>query len=174
MFDSNAEAGRAISALRKIGVKDSDLSVIAPSMKTTVTRESERSDIGVNPAIMHGVVGGGLLGAGLAVAVLAMPGVGPLTAFGAVAASAVPQALAFGAAAGAAAGSLGLGWTNGISDADASYYGERLTGGGVLIAVRAEDVDPELAQETLYRSGGHSSARPQTAVVLDRDQSSSE
>jgi hypothetical protein len=141
MFDSEAEAERAVSELRQIGVNDSDLSLIAQSKGTMTTREGGGEVTGEeHSSILRGILGGGALGAGLGVAALAIPGVGPLAALGAIAASAVPEAVAIGAVAGAAVGT----------------FNETLKTGAV---------DAQQAQDTLYRNGGHSSSRARTAAI---------
>lgn len=102
IFNSHAEAERAVSELRTAGVSDADLSVIAHHGGTTtatsgdgeITDEHHRN-------VLRGILGGGALGAGLGVAALAIPGVGPLVAAGAIAATAVPEAIAIGAGIGA-------------------------------------------------------------------------
>ena len=167
VFDSNAEAGRAVEELRQMGVKDSDLSLIAQSKGTMTTREGggEVTDE-EHTNILRGILGGGALGAGLGVAALAIPGVGPLAALGAIAASVVPEAMAVGAAVGAAAGTFNEALKkHGVSDEDAAYYGDRLKQGGVLVTVNASGIDRQQAQETLYRNGGHSASRSRTAAV---------
>ena len=112
--------------------------------------------------MLRGILGGGALGAGLGIAALAIPGVGPLVAAGAIAAAAIPGAAAIGAAAGAAAGTLNETLVgHGISEDDAGYYGERLGRGGVLVSVdtRSGTVTPETASDILYRNGGHNATR---------------
>lgn len=167
MFDSNEQAERAVAELRQMGVSDSALSLIAQSRGTMTTREGGGDVIDEEHTnVLRGILGGGALGAGLGVAALAIPGVGPLAALGAIAASAVPHAMAIGAAAGAAAGTLNETLTkHGISDEDADYYGGHLKSGGVLVTVHPEGIDRAQAQEVLYRNGGHSSSRARTAAM---------
>lgn len=165
MFDSNAEAQQAVSALREIGASDADLSIIAQSKGTMTTREGggEITDE-EHTSILRGILGGGALGAGLGVAALAIPGVGPLAAIGAIAASVVPEAMAIGAVAGAAAGTFNEALKkHGISDDDATYYGSGLKNGGVLVT--ATNVNQAQAQEILYANGGHSSSQARTAAM---------
>jgi len=167
VFDSSEEAQRAVSALREIGVTDSDLSLIAQSKGTLTTREGggEITDE-EHSNMLRGILGGGALGAGLGVAALAIPGVGPLAALGAIAATVVPEAMAIGAVAGAAAGTFNEALKgHGVSDEDASYYGDQLKTGGVLVTVHADNVDRTQAQETLYRYGGHSSSRARGTIA---------
>lgn len=167
IFDSNAEAERAVSDLRAIGVDDDALSLIAQSKGTMTTREGggEVTDE-EHTNLLRGILGGGALGAGLGVAALAIPGVGPLAALGAIAASAVPEAMAIGAVAGAAAGSFNEALKkHGVSDEDSAYYGDRLKSGGVLVTVRVDGLDPEEARDILYENGGHSSSRAKTDAI---------
>ena len=161
IFDSHAEAERAVSELRSAGVRDADLSIIAHHGGTTtatsgegeVTDEHHRN-------VVRGILGGGALGAGLGVAALAIPGVGPLAAAGAIAASAVPEAMAIGAGVGALAGTFNEVLTkHGVSDEDARYYGDRMKHGGVVVTVSGSEVDADRAREVLYRNGGHNSAQ---------------
>lgn len=167
VFDTHEEAQRAVTDLRSAGVSDSALSIIAHHGGTTTTTsgDGEITDES-RSSLIRGILGGGALGAGLGILALAIPGVGPLTAAGAIAASAVPEAAAIGAAVGAAAGTLNevLG-KHGVNDEDAAYYGERLKSGGVFVSVdtSASSVSAEMARDILDRNGGHNSARARTA-----------
>lgn len=166
IFDTHGEAERAVSELRNAGVSDSDLSVIAHHGGTTtatswdgeITDEHHRN-------VLRGILGGGALGAGLGVAALAIPGVGPLAAAGAIAASAVPEAVAIGAGIGALTGTLNEVLTkHGVGEEDANYYGNRLKDGGVVVTVSGSAIDADEAREVLYRNGGHNASRVRTSV----------
>ena len=165
VFDSREEAERAISELRSAGVNESALSVIGRHGE----EGRDGDDDGVNKS---GAVKGALAGAGigglLGVAALAIPGVGPLAAAGSIAASAVPEAAAIGAAVGATEGGLsGLLTEHGVSDEDASYYEDRINQGGIFVSVNTEDagVSSETALEILYAHGGHSASRGRVATA---------
>jgi hypothetical protein len=170
VFDSHAEAERAVTELRSAGVRESALSVIA-------RRDSGGGDYGdanthevkeKGEGALKGALGGGAVGALLGIAALAIPGVGPLAAAGAIATSAIPEAAAIGAGAGALAGGLsGLLKKHGVSDEDASYYEERIHGGGVFVSVDTRDagISDDLARDILYRYGGHSASRARTAAL---------
>ncbi len=169
VFDSHAEAERAVTELRQAGVRDSALSVIARhdsgqgNYGGASTHEAKEKGEGA----LKGALGGGAVGALLGIAALAIPGVGPLAAAGAIAASAVPEAVAIGAGAGALAGGLsGLLKKHGVSDEDAGYYEGRINDGGVFVSVDTSDgaISPSAAQEILYRSGGHSASQPRAAT----------
>ena len=171
VFDSNSEAEAAVRELRQAGVRDSALSVIA-------RREGADGDYG--DAETHevgekteGLIKGGLVGAGagalLGIAALAIPGVGPFAAAGAIAASAIPEAAAIGAGVGALAGGVtGLLTKHGVSDEDATYYEARINNGGVFLSVDTSEagMTRETAEDILYRNGGHSSTRARTAASI--------
>lgn len=171
VFDSHSEAEAAVRELRQAGVGDSALSVIA-------RRNDEGGDYGdadttevkeKGEGLLKGALGGGAVGALLGIAALAIPGVGPLAAAGAIAASAVPEAVAIGAGVGALTGGLtGLLTKHGVSDEDASYYEGRIHEGGVFVSVDtgAAGIDRERAQDILFRAGGHSASRARTAATL--------
>ena len=163
VFDSEAQAERAVSELRSAGISDSALSIIAQHGRTTTTTSGtgEVTDES-HSNLLRGILGGGALGAGLGIVALAIPGVGPLAAAGAIAGAAIPEAMAIGAVAGAALGTLNEVLTkHGVSDEDASYYGERIKDGGVFVSVDTGTggVSAATAQDILYRNGGHSSSQ---------------
>jgi len=161
IFDSHAEAERAVSELRTLGIGDHDMSVIAHHKGTTtatsgegeVTDEDHRN-------VLRGILGGGALGAGLGVAALAIPGVGPLVAGGAIAAAVVPEAIGIGAAAGALGGTLNEALTkHGVDEEDAAYYEDRIKHGGVVVTVEDTGVEAVRVREVLYRNGGHNASQ---------------
>ena len=161
IFDTRAEAERAVADLRNAGVTDSALSVVTQHDGAAGTSDGEAAgeDHG---SVLRGILGGGALGTGLGIAALAIPGVGPLVAAGAIAAAAVPGAAAIGAVAGAAAGTLNETLVHhGVSEEDAGYYGERIGRGGVLVSVetRSGAMTSEAASDILHRNGGHNAAR---------------
>ena len=171
VFDSHSEAETAVRELRQAGVRDSALSVIARKSEDGGDYgdvETEDAD-GKGEGALKGALLGGGAGALLGIAALAIPGVGPLVAAGAIASSAIPGAAAIGAGAGALAGGLtGLLSSHGVSDDDAGYYESRIHEGGVFVSVDTADagIDAATAQDILYRYGGHSASRAKTAAAL--------
>jgi hypothetical protein len=167
IFDSHAEAERAVSELRSAGVDDVNLSVIAHHGGTTTTSSGDGEITDEHHRnVLRGILGGGALGAGLGIAALAIPGVGPLAAAGAIAASAAPEALAIGAGIGALGGTLNETLTkHGVEKEDADYYGSRLKDGGVVVTVSDSTIDPATAREVLYRNGGHNASQARTAGI---------
>jgi hypothetical protein len=166
IFDTHSEAERAVSALRAAGVRDADLSIIAHHGGTTTATSGEGEITDEHHRnVLRGILGGGALGAGLGVAALAIPGVGPLAAAGAIAAGAVPEAMAIGAGLGALTGTMNEVLTkHGVSEEDATYYSGRMKDGGVIVTVGGADIDAERAREILYRSGGHNSTQERAAA----------
>jgi hypothetical protein len=170
VFDSRSEAEAAVSELRSAGVDQSALSVVGREEgRTTVTDgDGAATDDDAGEGSVKGALGGAGLGAILGVAALAIPGVGPLAAAGAIASSAIPGAAAIGAGAGAVAGGLsGYLKNHGVSDEDASYYEGRINEGGIFVSVDGESgsVSAEQAREILARNGGHSASQPRMATA---------
>ncbi len=171
VFDSHSEAERAVSELRRAGVRDNALSVIAKRSEgsgnygNADTHEVKEKGEG----LIKGALGGAGVGALLGIAALAIPGVGPLAAAGAIASSAIPEAAAIGAGAGALTGGLtGLLTKHGVSDEDANYYEGRINSGGVFVSVDTRDagIPPQTAQEILYSAGGHSASRSRATSAV--------
>lgn len=168
VFDTEAQADRALADLRASGVPDRSLSIIVKhDGKTTETSGTgETHEHG--GSILRGLLGGGALGAGLGVAALAIPGVGPLAAIGAIAASAVPEAMAIGGALGATAGALNeLFSKHGVSKEDARYYSEHVERGGTFVSVDARDgaADPSMIERIFRDNGGHNAGSARTATT---------
>ncbi|CAA9238773.1 MAG: hypothetical protein AVDCRST_MAG93-1230 [uncultured Chloroflexia bacterium] len=159
VFDSRTEAERAVSQLRSAGVSDSDISIVAQQdgKNTSTDGAGEKTGDFVSKAAL-GAGAGALLG----IAALAIPGVGPLVAAGAIAESAIGGAALTGTALGAAAGGLtSLLTKHGISDEDARYYEDSINRGGVFVSVDSSaSVERERVSEILHHAGGHSSGRP--------------
>jgi uncharacterized membrane protein len=163
VFDSREEAERALSELRSSGIRESSISVLGRHDEAVGEDGSnpERDDDAKSDVVKGAVIGTGA-GALLGIAALAIPGVGPLVAAGAIAASAIPEAAAIGAGAGLAAGSLsGLLANHGVSDEDAAYYESRLNSGGTFLSVDTDNagISAETVRDILYGNGGHSASR---------------
>ena len=167
VFDTRSEAERAVTELSSAGLSDGAISIVARHDGTTTTTD------GGGGEATRGFIGKTAAGAGvgtiLGIAALAIPGVGPFVAAGAIASAAIPAAAVTGAALGAAAGGLGaLLTSHGVSDEDATYYEGRINDGGVFVSADTDDADlaPDAASDILYRHGGHSSARAKTMSTM--------
>jgi hypothetical protein len=166
VFDSQDEAQRALSELQSAGINQDAISIIGrdgEQSRTDDVSRGEETDDGANKdGAVKGAIAGGVGGALLGVAALAIPGVGPLAAAGAIASSAIPGAAGIGAGLGLFAGGLtGALTKHGVSDEDASYYEDRIHSGGTFLSVDAEraGVPIETAREILHRNGGHNATR---------------
>ena len=168
VFDDRSEAEAAISELRSAGIDTGRLSTIGRDEgRTTVTDGAgDVTDDDAGSDTLKGALGGAGIGALLGVAALAIPGVGPLVAAGAIASSAIPGAAAIGAGAGALAGGLtGLLKDHGVDHEDAAYYEGRINDGGTFVSVDASegDIPADQVREILTRNGGHSATQPRMA-----------
>ena len=171
VFDSRSEAESAVQELRNAGAPTDGISIVGRDEKRTTATDGsgEVTDYDAGSDAVKGALGGAGIGAILGVAALAIPGVGPLAAAGAIASSAIPGAAAIGAGAGAVAGGLG-GFLkdHGVSDEDARYYEGKINDGGIFVSVDASNgnIEAEQAREILSRNGGHSASQPRMASTV--------
>lgn len=167
VFDSREEAERALTELRSAGINEDSISIIGRHGEQSDTSggidDDDASDNdGANASGgVKGAIGGAVAGGLLGVAALAIPGVGPLAAAGAIASGAIPGAAAIGAGVGAAAGGLtGMLTNHGVDEEDAAYYEQHINKGGYFLSVdQNSGVPTETAREILFRNGGHSASR---------------
>jgi hypothetical protein len=157
VFDNRADAERALTELRSAGIPESAISLIGRPDESG-DGEVGHEDGASKGSVVASVAGGGVAGAILGVAALAIPGVGPLVAAGAIAASAVPTAAGIGAAVGATSGAIARMLSDhDVDGRDAEFYEGRIQAGGTLISVDASETgNAETVREILSRSGGHS------------------
>ncbi|MBX5493300.1 MAG: hypothetical protein IRZ14_19285 [Chloroflexi bacterium] len=152
VFRDSERARDAIAALRDAGFRGDDISILMPN---TADAEAMAAETGTNAGTgaATGAVAGGILG-GLGgwlvgIGALAIPGVGPFIAAGALATALTGAAI--GAGVGAIAGALiGLG----IPEEEARYYESEVRGGRTLVTVRADGRYDE-AQSLLRRHGAY-------------------
>ncbi len=165
VFDNHAEAERAVSELRAAGVNDRAISVVAQHDGKNTATDGSGND---TQEFVGKVAAGAGIGTLLGIAALAIPGVGPLVAAGAIASAAIPAAAVTGAALGGAVGGLEKVMTDhGVSRVDASYYEGRINEGGVFVSVdtSAAGISADDAADVLYRSGGHTSTRTKVTMA---------
>ena len=168
VFDDRDQAQRAIAELRSAGISDSAISILGQPDEHSHGGGDDHDDGHSKGGVAAAVAGGGVAGAFLGVAALAIPGVGPLAAAGAIAASAVPTGAGIGAAVGATGGALAKMLTDhDVDGRDADYYEEHISQGSVFVSVdtRQAEGKAEAARDILYRNGGHSAARPRAEAI---------
>ena len=161
VFESRKDAERAVDELRKAGIPDNRIGLVTPGTDSEDELEAgipvtDTEQPGMGKAM--GAAVGGAMGAaggatlGLAAASLAVPGVGPLLAFGMVGAALLGVV---GATAGAAVGDeveeqLG----EGVPHEDIYLFEDALRHGrSVIIAYTETDDETEKAEEVLMGSG---------------------
>lgn len=133
LFDHCADAQKAVHHLREAGVAEDDISLIANNADKWYAPDYA-AGAGKGAAIGAGFGGFGGLLAGLGL--LAIPGIGPVVAFGWLAAAAA------GAVAVGAAGSvIGMMAEAGVAVNEAEVYAESIRRGGSLVSARVEAAD---------------------------------
>ncbi len=150
LFKNQIDAERAIDRLKQAGFSENQIGVAMRDrsqqqdlIEGTGTQAAEGAATG---AISGGVLGG-VIGLLAGVGALAIPGVGPIIAGGALASTLA------GAGIGAAAGGLlGALMGMGIPEEDARHFDEGFRAGGTLVTVNAEGREEE-ARECLYEAG---------------------
>ncbi|HEX8383902.1 MAG TPA: hypothetical protein VF592_11060 [Sphingomonas sp.] len=168
VFDTEAEADRALADLRASGIPDRALSIIVKHDGKTTETSGTGETHHAHGSIIRGLLGGGALGAGLGVAALAIPGVGPLAALGAIAASAAPEAAIIGGALGAAAGGLNeMLNKHGVSKEDTAYYSDHIGRGGTFVSIDTHGgtADASMVERILRDNGGHNSSNARTGTT---------
>lgn len=131
VYDTYAQAEKAVRDLEAAGVASSDISVVANQTARDSYATGDDGSSTASGAGVGAVVGGGAgLLAGLGM--LAIPGIGPVVAAGWLAATAL------GAVVGSAAGGLvGALMESGVPEEDAHVYSEAVRRGGTLLTVRS-------------------------------------
>lgn len=163
IFDSRADAERAIYGLRSAGIANDRIAFLRPGSSDEAIESSvpvtDTEQPGMGKAMggavggALGVAGGGTLGA--AVASLLVPGVGPVIAAGVVGAALLGVG---GAATGAAAGAaLESGLAKGLSRDELYIYEDALRNGRSVVIAFAEDDDAnERIHNVLAQAGAES------------------
>ena len=169
MFRSHEQGERAVSELLEAGYPKEDISVISLDENhegRATTRDGEghvRHDDHDNKGsgALKGLGIGGGVGAVAGLAALAIPGVGPFIAAGAVAETlgVVGSAAAVSGAVGATAGGLtGALVDYGVSREHAEHYERRIREGGTFVAVDTSrsSADHAAVRAVLRAAGGES------------------
>lgn len=175
LFKNQADAERAIKRLKEDGFSETQIGVAIRDRGQQKELE-EGTGAQAPEGVAAGVLGGGLLGGVLGllagVGALAIPGIGPIVAGGALASTLA------GAGIGAAAGGLIGALTGmGIPEEDARHFDEGFRAGGTLVTVNAGGRSEE-ARECLRESGadlgstgrGTSTGSDQSAAIELREE----
>jgi hypothetical protein len=162
IFNSSAEAERAVEALRTAGIGEDRISLLTPGaspqqLDDVPTTETEQEGMG---KAVGGVVGGALgvaggLQLGAAAASLLVPGVGPVLAAGLIGAALLG---AGGAATGmAAGGALENSMAEGLPHDELFIYEDALRRGrSVVLVVAGDEVSEGVARDLFKVAGAES------------------
>ena len=139
IYVARSEVEAAVTALRKVGFSNSDISVLLPGNpgpREVVTERNTKAPEGAAAGAGSGAVVGGALGWLAGIGALVIPGLGPFIAAGPLVATLV--GIGVGGAFGGFAGALvGLG----IPEHEATRYQGRLLKGGILLATHCDTTD---------------------------------
>jgi hypothetical protein len=162
LYDSFDEAEHAVFELERVGVPQTDISLVShhSGIKEAAASVREpRSYTAAEASGRDGAAGatlGGLLGAGggalAGLGLIAIPGIGPVVAAGWLAVAAAGALV--GGAVGGSVGSITGALTNaGVSQDEADVYAEGVRRGGTLVSAEVADDKVEAAEAALDRFG---------------------
>jgi len=159
IFDSREEAESAVAALVAEGIPEDDISLIWR------VNQLEDSPVQWRPGhsvlrVASAIAGGGVAGALLGIAVLAIPGLGPVAAAGAIAAAAFPSVASVSGAIGATGGAI----ARMLDDHDvegiaANYFEQQIRRGKIFVSVEVGDGARERTRALLRVKGGRTATR---------------
>lgn len=155
IFDTKTETESAVESLKKVGFRNSDISVLMPHSgeihnlaHEKSTKAPEGAAIGAGTGIVLGGAFGWLVGAGM---IAATPVLGPLVAVGPILATFVGAGVA-GTVGGLAGGLIGFG----VPEYEAKRYEGFIKDGGILLSVHVDDREwLNKAERVLETSGAH-------------------
>lgn len=141
VFEDRETAERAVESLRKEGVPDHAISVMWRASKF-LDADYRWNEGHSKLSVAGAVAGGGIAGAMLGVAVMFVPGVGPVAAAGVLAASALSSMMTVGGIAGATGGAIARMLTDhDVDGVAADFYEEQIQSGKVFVSVDTRDAD---------------------------------
>jgi hypothetical protein len=159
VFDERASAEAAIDELRRAGVLESELTIIARQVDFTPSPITEES---AGEELAAGTVTGAGVGALFGLAAALIPGIGPFVTAGTLLSAAlglVVGSTAAGAIIGGTAGLVGSALARAGFDAvEAHYYGHAVEQGAILVTVDTTRVDLATVRNVFQRHGGRSPA----------------
>ena len=173
VFANHAQADAAIAELRRRGVSDSHLSIIAKRVEDVEVSRLPEGTAGER--IAKGAITGIGVGTLFGLAAALIPGVGPFLVAG-------PLASALGVAGGSAAAGAIVGGTSGalagamaradFSKDEVAFYGPLVERGDVMVTVNTDDVSAERLRTELEQLGGRthgSTTRGPSEVEVHRE-----
>ena len=179
IFETRDQAEKAIGELRDAGIRDELISVVVlhadeggedrAAVRTEAVGEHDSKTSGA----LKGVATGGAVGAIAGLAALAIPGIGPFVAAGAIgeAFGTVGSALLASGAVGATAGGLtGILADYGIDGAEAEEIERRIRRGAALVTVDSRDsTQAYTTARAVLRAAGGETAEPDDALAREHE-----
>jgi hypothetical protein len=147
MYDSYGQAQRAVETLETAGFTSSEVSLVS-RYRDDNTLADDASGTGAATGATAGALIGGGTGLLTALGIIAIPGLGPLVAAGALATT-----LAGAAGGSLVGGLLGALTGSGVSEDEANFYAEGVRRGGSVVVVKAEDTRAASAEQILNAEG---------------------
>jgi hypothetical protein len=152
IYQSAAQAERAVDSLVVTGFFHNDVSVLLPDQQSSrdfAHEKNTKAPEGTTTGVAAGGTIGGTLGLLAGIGAIAIPGVGPF-----IAAGPIMGALAGLGVGGAVGGLVGALVGMGIPEYEAKRYEGRVKNGGVLLSVHcATSEEIKRAKEVLKRTG---------------------
>lgn len=167
IFDDQAQAEEAVSALRGLKVPDAQLSVITRRRDEVEVTSAKHAD-SAGERVGKGAIAGAGIGAIFGLAAVLIPGVGPFITAGAFASTlgATGGAAAAGAIVGGTSGAIAGALARvGYSSDEVRYYGPAIEQGAVLVAADADAGSESAVRSVLAQYGG----RTYNQSTADRD-----
>jgi len=168
IFNVRDQAEQAIAQLKEAGVPDGAISILWRASQF-IDADHKWREGHSKLSVASAVAGGGIAGAMLGVAVLMVPGIGPIAAAGAIAASALSSVAAVSAAIGATGGAIARMLTDhDVDGVSATFYEQQIQRGKIFVSVdlRVAHGKEDIARQVLAQSGGSSTAPGKTAAGL--------
>ncbi len=152
IFPDQTAISEAVNALRAVGFRTTDISILFPDNVGTKDFGHQKSSKAPEGAVAGGSAGailGGMLGWFAGMGILAVPGLEPFAVAGPV--MGMLSGLGVGMLAGSVTGAV-TGAT--FPEYEAKRFAGRIRSGGILISVHCDDLDwAKAATNTLRRSG---------------------
>ena len=159
LFDGQEHAERAVLELKSAGIPDSAISLLWLAGQF-MDEDFRWCDGHSKLSVAGAVAGGGVAGAMLGVAVLAIPGLGPVAAVGAIAGSAISSVAAVSGVIGAAGGAIAKMLTDhDVDGVTAIYYQQQVRRGKIFVSVdtRIAEGKSDVARRAIRQYGGRTS-----------------
>lgn len=168
IFDSRKNAEQAIQELRRMGLSDAHVSIVARhGDETQWEGDGTVTDHAGDTAerVGKGAVAGASVGALFGLAAVAIPGVGPFITAGWLASllGITGGAAASGAIVGGTSGAIAGAFAKaGYEEDEAHYYSSAVERGDIFVAVDTANssLSPFEVRDVLYRHGGRSALNP--------------